>query len=179
MNIQGVCPVLSVPFHKTGEVDYQSFNSLVSWITSLGTQSVLFFGVASENIKLSDDERYKLLEILLTQRSDSGMKVIASVADHSAELAVKRAKDYEKMGVDFINVLPPTFFNPTTAQINHHISAILSSVKLPVIVQHLPQGGGVNDVGDLVGMSNKFSNLKMIKCDFKYEGESVWYDYEE
>ena len=54
MNIQGVCPVLSVPFHKTGEVDYQSFKSLVSWITSLGTQSVLFFGVASENIKLSD-----------------------------------------------------------------------------------------------------------------------------
>ena len=124
MNIQGVCPVLSVPFHKSGEVDYQSFKSLVSWITSLGTQSVLFFGVASENIKLLDDERYKLLEILLTQRSDSGMKVIASVADHSAELAVKRAKDYEKMGVDFINILPPTFFNPTTAQINHHISAI-------------------------------------------------------
>lgn len=109
MNIQGVCPVLSVPFKKTGEVDYQSFKSLVSWITSLGTKSVLFFGVASENIKLSDDERYKLLEILLTQRSDSGMKVIASVADHSAELAVKRAKDYEKMGVDFINILPPTF----------------------------------------------------------------------
>ena len=87
------------------------------------------------------------------------MKVIASVADHSAELAVKRARDYEKMGVNFINILPPTFFNPTTAQINHHISSILSSVKLPVIVQHLPQGGGVNDVGDLVGMSNKFSNL--------------------
>ena len=56
MNIQGVCPVLSVPFHKTGEVDYQSFKSLVSWITSLGTQSVLFFGVASENIKLLDDD---------------------------------------------------------------------------------------------------------------------------
>ena len=60
MNIQGVCPVLSVPFHKTGEVDYQSFKSLVSWITSLGTQSVLFFGVASENIKLSDDNLYLL-----------------------------------------------------------------------------------------------------------------------
>ncbi|MGI9170834.1 MAG: dihydrodipicolinate synthase family protein, partial [Candidatus Nanopelagicus sp.] len=154
-------------------VDYQSFESLVKSITALGKKSVLFFGVASENIKLADDERYKLLEILLTHRSDSGMKVIASVADHSAELAVKRAKDYEKMGVDFINILPPTFFNPTPAQINHHISAILSSVKLPVIVQHLPQGGGVNDVGDLVQMSTNFDNLKMIKCEANPPDESI------
>ena len=109
MNIQGVCPVLSVPFHPNGEVDYQSFDRLVNWITSLGTKSVLFFGVASENIKLSDTERYKLLENLLRLRAETGMKVIASVADHSADLAVKRAKDYEKMGADFINILPPTF----------------------------------------------------------------------
>lgn len=109
MNIQGVCPVLSVPFHPNGEVDYQSFDRLVNWITSLGTKSVLFFGVASENIKLSDTERYKLLENLLRLRTETGMKVIASVADHSADLAVKRAKDYEKMGADFINILPPTF----------------------------------------------------------------------
>ena len=173
MNIQGVCPVLSVPFHPNGEVDYQSFDRLVNWITSLGTKSVLFFGVASENIKLSDAERYNLLENLLRLRAETGMKVIASVADHSADLAVKRAKDYEKMGADFINILPPTFFNPTTAQINHHISAILASIKVPVIVQHLPQGGGVNDVGDLVGMSNNFDNLKMIKCEANPPDESI------
>lgn len=173
MSIQGVCPVLSVPFHKNGEVDYASFRNLVQWIISLGTKSVLFFGVASENIKLSDEERYELLEILLTTRIGSDLKVIASVADHSAELAVRRAKDYENMGADYINILPPTFFNPTSAQINHHISSILESVKLPVIVQHLPQGGGVNDVGDLVTLSGQFDNLKMIKCEANPPAESI------
>lgn len=173
MNIQGVCPVLSVPFHKNGEVDYASFESMVQWIISLGTKSVLFFGVASENIKLSDDERYELLEILLRTRIGSDLKVIASVADHSADLAIRRAKDYESMGADYINVLPPTFFNPTSTQINHHISSILASVKLPVIVQHLPQGGGVNDVGDLVTLSGQFDNLKMIKCEANPPAESI------
>jgi 4-hydroxy-tetrahydrodipicolinate synthase len=173
MSIQGVCPVLSVPFHKTGEVDYPSFERMAQWIISIGTKSVLFFGVASENIKLNDDERYKLLEILLRTREGSQLKVIASVADHSADLAVRRAKDYESMGADYINILPPTFFNPTPAQINHHISSILASVKLPVIVQHLPQGGGVNDVGDLVTLSAKFDNLKMIKCEANPPAESI------
>ena len=173
MSIQGVCPVLSVPFHKNGEVDYASFESMAQWIIALGTKSVLFFGVASENIKLSDDERYELLEILLRTREGSGLQVIASVADHSADLAVRRAKDYESMGADYINILPPTFFNPTPAQINHHISSILASVKLPVIVQHLPQGGGVNDVGDLVTLSEKFDNLKMVKCEANPPADSI------
>ena len=48
--ISGVCPVLSVPFTNSGEVDYESFESLVNWIISQGVKSVLFFGVASENI---------------------------------------------------------------------------------------------------------------------------------
>lgn len=173
MSIQGVCPVLSVPFHKNGEVDYDSFESMAQWIISLGTKSVLFFGVASENIKLSDDERYELLERLLRTREGSGLQVIASVADHSADLAVRRAKDYESMGADYINILPPTFFNPTPAQINHHISSILASVELPVIVQHLPQGGGVNDVGDLVTLSEKFDNLKMVKCEANPPADSI------
>jgi len=173
VSIQGVCPVLSVPFHKNGEVDYASFNSIVEWIISLGTKSVLFFGVASENIKLSDNERYELLEILLRTREGSQLQVIASVADHSADLAVRRARDYESMGVDYINILPPTFFNPTTAQINHHISSILTSIKLPVIVQHLPQGGGVNDVGDLITLSKKYDNLKMVKCEANPPTDSI------
>ena len=77
------------------------------------------------------------------------------------------------MGADYINILPPTFFNPTAAQINHHISSILASVKLPVIVQHLPQGGGVNDVGDLVTLSGQFDNLRMIKCEANPPAESI------
>lgn len=173
MSIEGVCPVLSVPFHKNGEVDYASFESMVQWILSLGIKSVLLFGVASENIKLSDEERSKLLKILLRLRMGTNLKVITSVADHSAHLAVRRAIDYESMGTDYINILPPTFFNPTPAQITHHISSILASVKLPVIVQHLPQGGGVNDVGDLVTLSSRFNNLKMIKCEANPPAESI------
>ncbi len=111
--ISGVCPVLSVPFTDSGEVDYESFESLSKWIILQDTKSVLFFGVASENIKLTDPERYKLLELLLETRRGSELKVIASVADHASELAVKRAKDYEAMGVDLINILPPSFFNPS------------------------------------------------------------------
>lgn len=163
--IEGVCPVLSVPFTESGEVDYESFTSLVEWIISIGTKSVLFFGVASENIKLNDSERYALLEALLNLRQGSGLKVVASVADHSSELASKRARDYQAMGVDLINILPPSFFAPSAEQIKFHISAILDSVTIPVIVQHLPQSGGLSEVTDLLTLAKDHSNFAMVKCE--------------
>ena len=173
MSIKGVCPVLSVPFTTKGEVDYESFRALCRWIIEIGAKSTLFFGVASENIKLSDPERYQLLDILLTERSGSDLKIITTVADHSSELAVIRAKDYEAMGVDYINILPPTFFAPTAAQIDFHLESILKSVKIPVVIQHLPQAGGMADVSGLVNLANKYENLQIIKCEANPPTESI------
>lgn len=173
MSIKGVCPVLSVPFTTKGEVDYESFRALCRWIIEIGTKSTLFFGVASENIKLSDPERYQLLDILLTERAGSDLKIITTVADHSSELAVIRARDYEAMGVDYINILPPTFFAPTASQIDFHLESILKSVKIPVVIQHLPQAGGMADVSGLVNLANKYENLQIIKCEANPPSESI------
>ncbi len=173
MSIKGVCPVLSVPFTSSGEVDFESFQSLCKWIIKIGVKSTLFFGVASENIKLSDPERYKLLEILLGERQGSDLQIITTVADHSAELAVKRAKDYEAMGVDYINILPPTFFSPSPAQIDHHLESILKAVKIPVVIQHLPQAGGMGDVLGLIHLADRYSNLAIVKCEANPPTESI------
>jgi 4-hydroxy-tetrahydrodipicolinate synthase len=163
--IVGVCPVLSVPFNENGQVDYESFSHLVEWIISLDVENVLIFGIASENIKLSDDERIRLLETLISTRGSSGLKVITSVADHSSDLAVLRAQRYEAMGADYLNILPPTYFAPSVEQVLFHISEILESVKVPVIVQHLPQAGGLEDPSQIVALSHRYKNLAMIKCE--------------
>ena len=162
-----------MPFTKTGEVDYESFKSLSRWIIELGVKSALFFGVASENIKLSDPERYKLLEILLTERQGKDLQVITTVADHSSELAVKRAKDYESMGVDFINILPPTFFSPSSDQVIHHLESILGAVKIPVIIQHLPQAGGATDLAEVVQLAQRFENFAIVKCEANPPTDSI------
>ena len=171
--IEGVCPVLAVPFTSDGEVDYSSFQNLVEWVASTGAKSVMMFGVASENIKLNDEERDRLLTILIEEKSKSGITVVASVADHSLELASKRAKKYESMGADYINILPPSFFAPSAEQILEHIRGILSSVKIPIIIQHLPQAGGMEDVAILAQLADRYSNLALIKCEANPPMESI------
>lgn len=163
--VRGVCPVLSVPFTLSGEVDYASFRNLAQWIISCGAESVLMFGVASENIKLNDYERDQLLEILVEEKRKASLTIVASVADHSLEQAVIRARKYESMGADFINILPPSFFTPSAEQILEHLRGILSAVKIPVIIQHLPQAGGMEDVAVLTQLATEYETLAMIKCE--------------
>jgi 4-hydroxy-tetrahydrodipicolinate synthase len=171
--ITGVCPVLSVPFTRSGEVDDESYRNLVRWIISCGVESVMMFGVASENIKLNDQERDRLLEILVEEKRKTPLIIVASVADHSMELAVDRAVKYESMGADFINILPPSFFAPSAEQILEHLRGILGAVEIPVIIQHLPQAGGMEDVAVLAEFAVEFENLSMIKCEANPPSASV------
>ena len=69
--IRGVCPVLAVPFNSIGEVDYESFRNLVQFNARNGVESVMMFGVASENAKLTDAEREELLTILIEEKRHS------------------------------------------------------------------------------------------------------------
>ncbi len=171
--IRGVCPVLAVPFSSVGDVDYESFRSLVQFNARNDVESVMMFGVASENAKLTDAEREKLLTILIEEKRKSSLIVIATVADHSLELAKIKARRFEEIGADFINILPPTFLSPTREQILEHIRGILESVSIPVIIQHLPQAGGMEDVAVLAELCHQFSNLSMIKCEANPPFESI------
>lgn len=176
--VSGVCPVLSVPFDDSGAVDLGSFRNLVGWLLSLEVQgarvdSVMLFGVASENHKLRDEEREQLLIALLEERAGHPLTVIASVADHSAELAAERAHRYQLLGADAINILPPSFFSPTKDQVLAHIERVLQSVSVPVIVQHLPQAGGVEDVASLLPLHDAYPHFVTIKCEANPPMDSI------
>jgi len=171
--IRGVCPVLAVPFSSVGDVDYESFRNLVQFNARNDVESVMMFGVASENAKLTDAEREKLLTILVEEKQASGLIVIATVADHSLELASKKARKFEEIGADFINILPPTFLSPTREQILEHIRGILESVSIPIIIQHLPQAGGMEDVAVLAELCHEFPHLSMIKCEANPPFDSI------
>lgn len=178
MSVTGVCPVLSVPFDERGELDLASFRNLVQWLQSLdfrGTRvrSVMLFGVASENHKLRDDEREQLLVTLLQERDAGALTVIASVADQSAELAAARATRYQELGADAINILPPSFLSPSKEQVLAHIERVLQSVSIPVIIQHLPQAGGLEIVDELLHLHDSFPHFVTIKCEANPPTETV------
>jgi len=163
--VKGVCPVLSAVFHDDGQVDYEGFAALCRHVINTGVTSLMVFGVATENAKLNDEERKKMLEILVNERGDSGVAIVATVADHGTELATARATQWVTMGADMINILPSYFLTPHHSEILGHLEAILDAISVPVIIQSLPSGGNEVPLADIVTLHNEHPNLSQVKVE--------------
>ena len=142
--ICGVNPIAALPFTAQGEPDYASVDRLLDHLADTGIQGLTLFGIASEFPKLEDSERLRLADQFISTLSGSGIFRALSVTDHSTEVAVKRARDYQKRGADALMLLPPFFLQPDNAAISHHIFSVLEAVEIPVMVQYAPGETGLS-----------------------------------
>ncbi len=136
--IKGVCPVIAAPFNDQGEVDYQSFEKMLAHLVDTGVNGLTLFGIASEFYKLTDAEKNQLAEMFIKKLKDTNVFSMISITDHSTDVAVRRAKQYQEMGADCLMVLPPHFLSPSNAAVREHILQILSAVNIPVVIQYAP-----------------------------------------
>lgn len=137
-DIQGICPVMAAPFTAKGDVDMEGLDRLTQHLIKSGAHGITLFGIASEFHKLMDGERQAMAERFLESVRPSPVFSMLSVTDHSTDVAVRRAKDYQSMGADCIMLLPPFFLKPTVDHIRQHMRRVLDAVSIPVLVQYAP-----------------------------------------
>jgi 4-hydroxy-tetrahydrodipicolinate synthase len=142
-DIRGVNPIVAMPFRADGEIDETSFVRLLEHLAATGVQGTTLFGIASEFPKLDDRERARLAEIFIATLARTPLYRAISVTDHSSEVAVKRARHYQKLGADALMLLPPFFLQPSPQAIQQHIFAVLDAVDIPVMVQYAPGETGL------------------------------------
>ncbi|TBL42448.1 dihydrodipicolinate synthase family protein [Hafnia alvei] len=142
-DICGVNPIAAMPFTSQGELDYASFSRMLEHLAAAGIQGLTLFGIASEFPKLDDNEHLLLSNQFLSDLRGSGVFRAISVTDHSTEVAVKRARDYQQRGADALMLLPPFFLQPSPEAISHHIFSVLEAVDIPVMVQYAPGETGL------------------------------------
>ncbi|MBE7037344.1 MAG: dihydrodipicolinate synthase family protein [Ruminococcaceae bacterium] len=172
--IKGICPIIAAPFTKDGEVDYKSLDNLVKALIKGGCHATTLFGIAGEYYKLTDTEREKMVEVCVNATKEAKGKLIISVTDHSTEVAVKRAKYFEKMGADCLMILPPFFLKPGAKWLYDHMKAIADAVKIPVMAQYAPEQTGVAIPPEtFVKLEKECPNMIYYKIECKPAGPYV------
>ena len=173
--IAGVCPIVAVPFLGDGSVDGESFERLVDHLLGEDVGALTLFGLASEFYKLTEAERVDLMVRFLARTSVAGgVNGVVSVTDHSAEVAVIRAREAEAGGADAINVLPPHFLGPSAGAVIAHLDAVLGAVEIPVIVQYAPaQTGSRIEPATLAALAERHPNFSAVKVEALPPGKWV------
>lgn len=174
LQLRGVSPVIAVPFEADGRLDLAGFARVAEHIIAREVRSSLLFGLASEFPKLTDDERGTLLALYVQCARGSQLAIIASVTDHSADVAVTRARRYVDAGAGAINIFPPFFLSPSKLQILDHISAIAEAVDVPVVIQFAPNeaGTGIN-CASIAGLIGQHGTIAAVKVEATPPGAAI------
>jgi 4-hydroxy-tetrahydrodipicolinate synthase len=173
--ISGIVPIVAATFTNLGSLDEDSFQSLVRHLLDTGVSALTLFGLATEFYKLSDHDRTQMQAIFLaeTSRSETVAGII-SITDHSWEVAVEHAHAAEAQGADGLMLLPPYFLGPSEKAILEHLKRVISSVKIPVIVQYAPMQTGVRIAPEIfLKLRDSLPNADFIKVETQPPGRYV------
>ena len=104
---KGSIPALITPF-KNGEVDYNSFNSIIEWSLSHGSDGFVPCGTTGESPTLSHYEHKKVVEECV-RITDKRVPVIAGTGSNNTIEAIDFTKHAENSKADAALIVTPYY----------------------------------------------------------------------
>lgn len=172
-SLEGVYPVLSLPFTKEREVDYESLKTLINFLNDRGVDGLMLFGLNSEFYKITDDESKKIIETLVSENRGRG-KLIIGVGKPGTETTISQAKFCENLNVDALIIFPPYCVPISPIQLFNHYVDVANSVNLPIVIQDSPRYSGVNmDLEFFIKLAERCHNIRYAKIENQLSGPKI------
>src|SRR5215469_2219827 len=163
--LTGIFPILNSTFHDDGTLDLESQIRLVHHLLESGAHGLGLFGNASEGYTLLDDERIRILR-LVVKEVRGRVPLVVSSGHTGTDAAVLLSKEAEDLGADALMVLPPFYMKTDAEGILHYFGAISRAVRIPIMVQDAPLMTQVQMPAPLVArMSAEIEQVRYIKIE--------------
>jgi len=134
----GIFPYLVTPLDESGNLKEDVLCDLVNHLISKGVHGLTPLGSTGEGAYFPWEVKKKVVEVVV--RTAAGrVPVIAGVNEMTTNVAVKQAKETERIGVDGILVVLPTYFPLVDQQVAEHFRAVARAVSCPIILYTNPK----------------------------------------
>ena len=134
---RGLYPVLVTPFDAAGAVDERSLRRVVRFALERGATGLTALGVMGEAAFLDEDERARVLAVVLDEVAGA-VPVVTGVSAPDTEVAAARAAAAQAGGAGAAMVLLP----PDLARAVAHVGAVAAAAPgLAIVVQDYPGAG--------------------------------------
>lgn len=153
--LQGVLPVLQMPYHEDETIDFETLRREIDWLYERGADGVVL-AMVSEWLRLNDEERRQVCEHVV-KASDGRGSVTVSVSAESAFVAVAQARHAEQSGATAVMAIPPLSIALPESELVAYYRRIIECVQIPVIVQ---------DASGYVGKPMPVSALSTLLDDY-------------
>ncbi len=134
--LRGSITPLITPF-RDGEVDYDSYATLVERHIREGGHGVLVNGTTAEPSTLTVDERNRLVDVAL-EVGRGRTQIVAATGSQSHAETIVLSDHATRAGVDALLVVTPYYVRPPQRGLVEYYLDISRRTSLPLMVYHIP-----------------------------------------
>lgn len=133
---RGIYVIVTTPFTETFEIDEDSLRATLKFCFDAGVHGVVAPANASEVGYLTDAERRRVAEIVVSEARGKAKAVVGISSNHYRQAAAFAAHAAE-IGADAVLAMPPTFHPATPAEIKEYYRQIVAAApQMPLILQN-------------------------------------------
>lgn len=159
---KGSIVALVTPMDAQGNIDYASFEKLLDWHISQGTDGVVVLGTTGESATVHSDERRKLIQCAV-DLVKSRIPVIIGTGSNATDHTIALTQEALALGADAALIVTPYYNKPTQEGLFQHFKAVSQAVAIPQILYNVPGRTGCDLLPETVGRLAAFSNVVGIK----------------
>ncbi|ACZ40902.1 dihydrodipicolinate synthase family protein [Sphaerobacter thermophilus] len=161
--LRGVYNILSTPFRPDGAIDEASLRRLTEATIGMGVDGITILGVAGEAQKLLQEERRRLIEIVM-EVTAGRVPIIVGTSHDGTEATIAASREAQAAGAAGVMVAPPTFLQPGPA-LTRHYERVAAAIDIPIVLQDFPPVNGVTlsprAMADLVRAVPAITTIKL------------------
>lgn len=131
------CPNI-VPFHEDGSIHEGELRRIVNWLLDKGIQGLYPNGSTGEFIRLSLEERQRVVEIIADE-AGGRVPILAGAAEGNIDLVLRAAARYADLGCRAISVTGPYFYKVSPESIETYFRELARRSPIDIILYNIPQ----------------------------------------
>jgi 4-hydroxy-tetrahydrodipicolinate synthase len=160
--LKGAYTLLITPFKKDLSLDEEGLKKLVEMQVESGIHGIAPLGVTGENTMMTDEEVYKVVEII-ARNAKGKVKIVPDACSTSLWEAKERCKKFVDLGADYISVFTPYFVLPKQEGLIDFYVKLADDCKIPIVLHNAPERTGVDLLPETTGQLAKHPNIVGIK----------------
>ncbi|WP_421723446.1 4-hydroxy-tetrahydrodipicolinate synthase [Bauldia sp.] len=122
---------------RDGEIDDDSFRSLVDWQIAEGSHGLVPVGTTGESPTLTHDEHKHVVEMCI-EVAKGRVPVIAGAGSNNTAEAIELSRHAQSAGADGVLVVTPYYNKPSQEGLYQHYKAINDAIDIPIIIYNIP-----------------------------------------
>jgi 4-hydroxy-tetrahydrodipicolinate synthase len=127
-----------VPFDEKGRIREPELRRMVRWLADKGVHGLYPNGSTGEFIRMSFEERLRVLEIIMDEVGDE-VPVLAGATEGNLELTIRACERYHELGCVAASVTGPYYYKVSEDGIETFFRELARESPIDILAYNIPQ----------------------------------------